>query len=132
MNIPLPPEMVNQLVLTVATLLLTALTGLASLAIHKVDIYFKSKMGAENYDFMKSLAATVVRALEQSPAYKDFDGAKKKEAAIMQLVQLANRYGIPLAADTIERIVEEEVQRMNSELKDIPFEPLPLQAAVRP
>jgi len=116
----------NQLILALMTLVLTALTGFAAVGAHKLDAYFKSKLGSTNYDFLKSLAATVVRALEQSPAYKDFDGAKKKEAAIIQIVALANQYGIPVTTETIDRLVEEEVQRMNDSLGDLAAKPLPI------
>ena len=126
MHFNLPPELVNQLIFVVFTAALTALTTLVSLGLHKLNAWADAQMGVKNFDFLKQVAATVVRAIEQSPAFQDFDPAKKKEAAILQLVELAEKYGIPVEPETIDKLIEEAVQRMNSDLGDLSIEPLPL------
>ena len=122
----LPSELVNQLIYLIFTALLAALTSAIGLGLHKFNAYVNARIGPANLDYLKGLSATIVRALEQSPAYRDFDGTQKKEAAILQLVELAAKYGIPVSQETISSLIEEEVQRMNAEVSDLgPFTPLP-------
>lgn len=109
-------------------LLLTALVGIGSYYLHQFNAYMSTKAGADHWNFLKSLAATVVAALEQSPAYRDWDGSKKKEAAMMQLIQLAAKYGITIGSEQLSNLIEEAVQLMKVDLGDIAPSPLSIPA----
>jgi hypothetical protein len=122
----IPPEVVNQLLLTLASILGAAAVALTAPFIRKASSYLEVKLGAENYRYAKDLAATIVRALEQSPAWKSFDSVAKKEAAIQQLVHYFAQYGIELSPDTIDQLIEEAVQEMNAELDPLKGQPLPM------
>ncbi len=127
MPFPVPPEVTTQLVQILAGIIGALAVAIAAPVIKKVNSYLEVKLGAENYDYAKRLTATVVKALEQSPAYQNFDGAAKKEAAIHQLVEYFARYNILLDPETIDKLIEEAVQGMNSELTPFEAAPLPME-----
>ncbi len=126
MPFPIPAEVTTQLLQIVAGILGALAVALAAPFIKKANTYLEVKLGAENYDYAKRLTATVVKALEQSPAYQNFDGSAKKEAAIHQLVEYFAKYNILLDPETIDKLIEEAVQGMNSELAPFEAEPLPM------
>jgi len=109
----------STLLQAVLPLLLATIVGIGSFYLHKLNTYLSGKAGADNWNFLKSLTGTVVSALEQSPAYQSWDGTKKKEAAMMQIIQLAAKYGIVITSDEISNLVEEAVQLMKVDLGDL-------------
>ncbi len=127
MPVHIPVELTTQLLQVVAGILGMLAVALARPVIASVNSYLSVKLGSENYSYAKNLACTVVRALEQSPAYKNFDGTAKKEAAIQQLVALFAEQNIGIDPSTIDKLIEEAVQGMNSELAPFHGEPLPVE-----
>lgn len=124
----LPPEVTSQLLTIVMGIIGTLAIAIARPFIVKANAYIEAKLGVENYTYAKDLTATIVKALEQSPAYKNWDGEAKKNAAIAQLVEAFGKYGIELDPKTIDQLIEEAVQGMNAELKPFEGQPLPMSA----
>ena len=82
--------------------------------------YLESRIGVQAYDQLKTYASTIVRSLEQTPAYQTFAGDQKKEIAINYLSNYAVKLGLEnLPNGYISDIVEEAVQIMNTELSKI-------------
>ncbi len=124
--IHLPPEVTSQLLTIIMGIIGALAVAIARPLIAKCSAYLEVKLGAENYVYAKDLTATIVKALEQSPAYKNFDGEAKKNAAIAQLVEAFGKYNIELDPNTIDKLIEEAVQGMNAELKPFEGQPLPM------
>ena len=110
-------NLIQALTLVLAGILATAVAAAARIAIK----FLKSKLTAEQYGFLKEGATTVVRYIEQTSAWNSLlaDGAAKKEAALLQLTAWAEGHGVPLTYDLADRIIEEAVNIMNSELAEI-------------
>ena len=122
----LPPEVTTQLLMILVGIIGAAAVAIAHPFIAHANAYLEAKLGAENYSYAKDFVATIVKALEQSPAYQHFDGAAKKEAAIQQIVEYCQKVGVELDPVTIDRLIEEAVQGMNSELAPFEGKPLPM------
>ncbi len=125
--IHLPPEITSQLLTILMGIIGALAIAIARPFITRANAYLEAKLGAENYKYAKDFTTTVVKALEQSPAYKNFDGSAKKEAAIAQIVEYCQKYGVELDPTTIDRLIEEAVQGMNAEVSVFAGEPLPLE-----
>ena len=59
--------------------------------------YLETKWGSEKFAHAKEIAATIVRSLEQTHAYSNLSGAKKKEIAILQVQEWAKAAKIDIA-----------------------------------
>jgi len=113
-------NLIEALALVLVGIITTAIAVVGRAAIG----YIKSKMTAETYAFLKSGAATIVRFIEQSSLWDDLlsDGAAKKERAMLLVTAWAREHKIPLTYDLLDRIIEEAVNIMNSELGDVDTE----------
>jgi hypothetical protein len=80
-----------------------------------VITWLKAKLGETNYNVIKGLASTIVRFLQQSPAFEALEPEKKKEMAITYLTQKCAELHLPFTHDDIDKIAEEAVQIMKSE-----------------
>ena len=98
--------------------LLAILSALAAYGTSLFKIYMQSKMSASQWDFLKSQATTAVKWLEQSPAFSGAEGAKKKEAAVMYVLNAAEKAGIPMTHELADKLVEEAV----FDMKDIAYD----------
>lgn len=109
----------------------TAVVGLAVqliIAIATLVIpWIRQKMGETQFRLARDTATMIVRAIEQSPAYTEWDGAKKKQRAIMSMANWFESKGIPVTAELIDGLIESAVQEMNAEISPL-FETTPLQA----
>ena len=67
------------------------------------------------YDFetYRQLAETIVRSLEQDPAWNEFSGAEKKQRALMELSAWFESQQIDVDIETLSMLVEAAVQKMN-------------------
>ena len=61
------------------------------------------------------MTLTVVRALEQQGELLGFDGARKKEMAIVMLRQLFTKFNIDVSEDLLDHLIEAAVQTINTE-----------------
>jgi len=113
------PEIVNQIILAVLTGVISVfflgVSGLVKMGLK----YLETKWGSEKFAHAKEIAATIVRSLEQTHAYSNLSGAKKKEIAILQVQEWAKAAKIDLSYEDTDRLIEEAVQIMNNELGNI-------------
>ncbi len=113
------PEILQQLILAVA-LAIVSLVFWALREFIKVGIaYLKSKLGETEYNRVRGYAADVVKFLEQSPVYTNFDGEKKKELAKVAVVQWAQQHNLPIDDALFDKFIEAAVQEMNSQVGQI-------------
>jgi hypothetical protein len=94
--------------------LMTIFTAVATYGVNTFKLYLQSKMSVNQWDFLKSQAATAVKSLEQSPAYSGLEGAKKKEAAVYYILKQAEAAGIPMTYELADKLIEEAVHDMKS------------------
>jgi LL-H family phage holin len=107
-----------QLVGTLISALLAVFTALAAYGTTLLKMYLRSKMSVSEWDFMKSQASTAVKWLEQSPAFSGQEGAKKKEIAVMYMLDIAQKAGIPMSHEVADKLIEEAVHDMKSTVTD--------------
>lgn len=81
--------------------------------------YLKAKVGTEQFIQLKAMAETIVRALEQSPAFQELGGADKKERAMAEIQTFCEDNNIPIDHDFLDKLVEEAVNYMNAEIGKI-------------
>ena len=116
------PEILQQLILAVAlaivSLLAFAFRSLFSLGI----VYLRSKIGESNFQRVRAYADVVVKMLEQSPAFETFDGAKKKELAILAVLQFSEKNNLPIDRELVDKFIEAAVQEMNSQIGKIEWD----------
>jgi len=120
-------NLIEALALALAGVISVMVAGLAKIAIS----YIKVKMTAEQYDFLKKGAATIVRFIEQTALWDDLllEGSAKKERAMLLITVWARENGIPLTYELLDRIIEEAVNIMNNEMGDVEKDDLvPVQA----
>jgi hypothetical protein len=104
-------------ILTICLAVVTAvvsITGLLiSLGVNKVTTYLKSKMDPNELSLMKGTATTIVKNLEQSPAFQKLDGPAKKEQAILDFTNWANKNGASVTPAFVDALIEEAVADFN-------------------
>lgn len=112
------PEVVTALLtflLAVVSFATVVVRNVGSVLAGAITRYVEAKVGTEEMLKLKSWATTVVRALAQSPVFEKLTGAEKKELAIIQMMQFAERMKIDLSYEQADRFIEEAVQVMKSE-----------------
>ncbi len=113
------PDILSQLILAVA-LAIVSLVFWALREFIKVGIaYLQSKLGQTNYERLRSYAGMAVKAIEQSPVYKDFTGDKKKELVKVAVLQFAQEHRLPIDDALFDKFIEAAVQEMNSQMSQI-------------
>lgn len=121
------PDIFQQLILAVAlaivSLIAFALQGLITVGI----TYLRSRIGETNFQRVRSYADVVVKMLEQSPVFKSFDGEKKKELAVLAVLQFAEKNRLPVDRELIDRFIEAAVQEMNAQIGKVDWELLETQ-----
>lgn len=86
--------------------------------------YLRIRIGKDSFNRLVDLGDMVVRYLEQSPVFKEFDGARKKELARIEMMRLAEWAKIDLDPELADRIIEAAVQKMNAENGKLDWEEL--------
>jgi len=113
-------QQITPYIQTIVIALFGALATIACVVIKRSEAlavsYVESKIGGNQLAELKGFAQTSVRYLEQSPIFTNFDGAKKKELAQMQVTQYCQSRNIPVTPETVDKVIEEAVQIMNVEL----------------
>jgi hypothetical protein len=67
-----------------------------------------------DFDLYTQLAETIVRSLEQDPAYTQFSGEEKKQRALMELSAWFESQQVDVSFDTLCMLIEAAVQIMKS------------------
>ena len=107
------------MVATFLTALVSIVVALAAYGANLLKAYIASKVPANTLVFMKSQASTAVKWLEQSPAFSGEEGARKKQAAVMYLMHIAEQYKIPMTSELADKLVEEAVHDMKKRADDL-------------
>jgi len=106
--------------------LITAIVGALAWGLRQLIsiglMYLQKKIGSTNYDLLVKNATTLVRALEQSPATELWNGEQKKQFAINKMIEFTDLMKIDVALGDIDRLVEEAVQIMKSEMGQIDYQ----------
>jgi len=116
--------MLEVLVQNLIEALALALAGVIATAVgfaaKWVIAYIKTKISAEQFNFLKEGAQAIVRYVEQTALWDELlkDGAAKKEKALLLVTEWAEEQGIPLTYELADKIIEEAVNIMNNELKN--------------
>jgi hypothetical protein len=85
-----------------AALLTVAIAFLVKFGIELLKLgaqYVQAHVSAEKYAQIKTLAGVIVRALDQAPQYASYDGADKKQYALMYLIASAEKAGLKIIED---------------------------------
>jgi len=110
----------DQYVQPLISALILCVVGVLSYSLKKaVDVgitYIQAKLGASQMQLFRDMASTVVRNLQQNPAFKDLEGSLKKERAILEMTDYAGKIGLPVDHSFVDKLIEEAVQIMNTEL----------------
>ncbi len=113
------PDILSQLILAVA-LAIVSLVFWALREFIKIGIeYLKAKLGQTNYERLREYAGMAVKAIEQSPVYKDFTGDKKKELVKVAVLQFAQEHKLPIDNALFDKFIEAGVHEMNSQMSQI-------------
>lgn len=109
----------NPLVVEILLVVITALMGLVVFGgrqlITLLNAYLAKKLGLEEYAALKEFAETQVRALMQSPAWKDLASSEKKEMAMVAMYEYTQKRNIAISREQLDALVEATVQRVKAE-----------------
>lgn len=109
-----------QYLLYALIIVLLVAAGWGGKALLKIaETFLKNKIGAQNFEMLKNFATIAVRAIEQSPEFKELVGQDKKSIAITMIFDFAQSNNLPVSIDLVECLVEAAVQIMNGEKPDI-------------
>jgi hypothetical protein len=109
-------ESVTQYLLEALVLTLVTLAVIAWRAIWaQLKPMMQARLGKETFEQLMLFGETTVRWLEQHPAFRGLDGAKKKQLAILEIEKFAKKLHIPADDEMIDRVIEASVQIMNGE-----------------
>ena len=100
-------------------LLLSILTLLVSTATAFLAKWLKAKFSAQTLTTAKTIATTVVEAMEQIGATLGWNGPTKYAQAITYFAALAEKAGISLSADQVKALIESAVLILNDAWLDL-------------
>jgi hypothetical protein len=66
-----------------------------------------------DFELYRELAETIVRSIEQSPAYSEYTSGEKKQRAMMELSTWFDSQQIEVSVEIIDMLIEAAVQVMN-------------------
>lgn len=115
MNTDLLQQLILAVSLAIVSLVFWALRELITVGI----AYLRAKLGQTNYERLRQFASTSVKAVEQSPIYKDFTGDKKKELVKVAVLQFAEAHALPIDEALFDKFIEAAVQEMNGQISKI-------------
>jgi hypothetical protein len=113
------PQLIQNLIVDVILALVGVLAfgarGLVQVGIE----YLHAKLGDQNFKSISSYADMTVRFLEQSPAFQELTGDKKKELAIIEILKFCEQKKLPVDRTLIDKVIESAVQIVNAEKSKI-------------
>lgn len=115
MNTDILQQLILAVALAIVSLVFWAIRELVSVGI----AYLRAKLGQTNYERLHQFASTAVKAVEQSPIYKDFTGDKKKELVKVAVLQFAEAHKLPVDEALCDKFIEAAVQEMNGQMSQI-------------
>lgn len=117
------PQLVQNLIVDVI-LALVGLVAFSARGLVQVGInYLNQKLGNTNFESLVQYAGMTVRFIEQSPAFQELTGDKKKELAIIEILKFCEKEKLPVDRALIDKVIESAVQIMNTEKGKIELPP---------
>ncbi len=113
------PDIVSQLILAVGLAVVSLFFWGFRELVQVGLVYLKSQVGQTEFDRLEGYASVAVKAVEQSPVYKDFTGDKKKELVKVAISQFAKEHNLPIDDALADKFIESAVQEMNSQMMKI-------------
>ena len=111
---------IYQQILLAVLLGIVSLLGFALRQLILVGIaYLRARIGQAEYERVLEYARVTVKALEQTPVYKDFSGDKKKELARVAVMQFAKEHNLPIDDTLFDKFIEAAVKEMNDQVSGI-------------
>jgi hypothetical protein len=77
--------------------------------------YLRLKLGEKTYNLLADKAEMIVRSIEQTGFYAKWDGAYKKQLAMIALRKFADLMKLTVTDDELDQIIEAMVQLLNTE-----------------
>jgi hypothetical protein len=96
----------SQLVQVGFMLLSILLTAAVAYLFPKLNSLLEKKIGETAYGKFKQYAWATVGWLAQNPVFADWAGLDKTDRAIAELTQYANKHGIPVTYEEIDKVIE--------------------------
>lgn len=108
---------IRDISVNVAAAALSLAVSYLVLLLHKWNGYLKTKLNAEELDFVQRMGDFAVQAAEQSGLGKVVanEAKSKKGLAEVLLSQTLAKYGVKITPEQLDAILEEAVGRMNLE-----------------
>jgi hypothetical protein len=108
---------IRDIAVNVAAAALSLAVSYLVLLLHKWNNYLKTKLNAEELDFVQRMGDFAVQAAEQSGLGKVVanEAKAKKGLAETLLSQTLAKYGVKVTPEQLDAILEEAVGRMNLE-----------------
>lgn len=108
---------IRDISVNVAAAALSLAVSYVVLLLHKWNGYLKTKLNAEELDFVQRMGDFAVQAAEQSGLGKVIvnEAKTKKGLAETLLSQTLSKYGVKVTPEQLDAILEEAVGRMNLE-----------------
>ncbi len=90
-------------------LVIVVLGSLASWLAVKAKAYIAGKIGADQYDWLRSYIESSVAAVAQNPLYEDLAGDLKKENVAEWAYNFCATNKLPFSQEQIDTLIEEAV-----------------------
>jgi len=74
-----------------------------------ITSYLSLRFTAQEIEIAKETTMMVVSTLKQSPLYENLNPEKKKELAVIWLVEQFHNYGLTFSVEDIDKLIEEAV-----------------------
>lgn len=113
---PVLVEAFQSLLTAIVTGIIALLAYFARHLISAGVAYLKAKVGNEQFDALSRYAQVIVRYLEQSEVFENLDGAKKKELAMVAILQYAEKHNLPVDRELLDKIIEASVRIVKKEI----------------
>jgi hypothetical protein len=102
----------TEIVLYVVVILVVLL---AAFSWRWIKNYLRLKLGEKTYDLLADKAEMIVRSIEQTGFYAKWDGAYKKQLAMVALRKFADLLKLDVTDDVLDEVIEAMVQLLNTE-----------------
>lgn len=105
-------ELLEQIVMILAGLALTAVGSIGSFYITKLVSHLKEEE-------LLAKVSTYVRWVEQAPAFQEFAGEERFEIVFSKIAQWCEANGIPVVEDELAILIEDAVKQMKDAAQPI-------------
>jgi len=108
-------EALYAVLMAVAQLLAVGITIVGGYLLLKLRIYVEAKIGAEQYEWVRSFVLSTVTAIEQNPAFRELANEEKKQQALEAIQRFCTQHGLTYSIEQIDQLIEEAVHNIKIE-----------------